>query len=309
MKRLPANLSIAPCRHHDRAEALRLVFSGLPEPDREGMVRGLLAERESGGDDLGGVLTARCGGTIVGAIWAQVQAGRTAVLWPPATLHGEASELNAPLIAAALEFLESAGTALAQTLLRGSEMPLASAFQNAGFEKLTDLVYLVAPACTPTASPSWPLQFEPYRSSERARLGRLIERTYVGSLDCPTIDGAREIDDVVAGYQATGVFDPSRWFFARHADRDAGVLLLADHPPAKHWELVYMGIVPEARGRGWGEMVARHALEQAGKSGAEQVVLAVDAKNTHGRTAYARAGFSEWDRRTVLLKQFAGSSG
>ena len=34
--------------------------------------------------------------------------------------------------------------------------------------------------------------------------------------------------------------------------RDVGVLLLADHPRARHWELMYMGLVPEARGTGLG---------------------------------------------------------
>ena len=37
------------------------------------------------------------------------------------------------------------------------------------------------------------------------------------------------------------------------------MLLLADHPKARHWELMYMGLVPEVRGRGWGRQIARYA--------------------------------------------------
>ena len=88
---------------------------------------------------------------------------------------------------------------------------------------------------------------------------RLVERTYEGTLDCTALNGVRDIDDVINGYQATGVFRPENWLFVRSGGQDVGVLLLADHPQARHWELMYMGLVPEVRGRGWGRQIARYA--------------------------------------------------
>ena len=91
----------------------------------------------------------------------------------------------------------------------------------------------------------------------------LVERTYVNTLDVPSLDDVREIDDVLHGYEQTGVFSADRWFFIRNCDEDAGCLLLNDHPEAKQWELVYMGIVPESRGNGWGSQATRFALQLA----------------------------------------------
>ena len=69
-----------------------------------------------------------------------------------------------------------------------------------------------------------------------------------------------------------------------------------------------MGLVPEARGKGWGVQIARHAVQLASQSNAERVVLAVDASNWPALAMYGRAGFAEWDRRTVYLR-FRGNHG
>jgi len=80
------------------------------------------------------------------------------------------------------------------------------------------------------------------------------------------------------------------------------VLLLADHPSARHWELVYMGLVPEARGRGWGRQITQHAQLMARRAGVDRIVLAVDAANSPALEMYRAAGFEKWDRRHVLVR-------
>ena len=57
-------------------------------------------------------------------------------------------------------------------------------------------------------------------------------------------------------------------------------------------ELVYMGLVPESRGRGLGRRVLEAAIDQARRCGASQMILAVDRNNVPARTLYGRAGFS-----------------
>jgi hypothetical protein len=110
------------------------------------------------------------------------------------------------------------------------------------------------------------------------------------------------MDDVVNGYQATGEFRPENWLFVRNGGRDVGVLLLADHRPSKQWELMYMGLVPEVRGRGWGRQIARYALWLARGARVERVLVAVDAANRPAADVYRSSGFALWERRAVYVR-------
>ena len=122
--------------------------------------------------------------------------------------------------------------------------------KSAGFEYLADLLYLswetAAFAGQRTEMPQ--LQFEAYDESQRARLMKLVERTYEATQDCAAMNGKRPMEEVIDGYQGTGAFRPANWLFVRAEGEDVGVLLLADHPAARHWELMYMGLVPESAG-------------------------------------------------------------
>jgi hypothetical protein len=110
------------------------------------------------------------------------------------------------------------------------------------------------------------------------------------------------MDDVIAGYQATGSFDPARWFLLRHDGSDVGCLLLAEHAANRQWEVAYVGLAPEARGRGWGVATIRQAQWLARRARVGRLLLAVDAANAPAIATYAAAGFSAWDRRTVMLR-------
>jgi ribosomal protein S18 acetylase RimI-like enzyme len=129
-----------------------------------------------------------------------------------------------------------------------------------------------------------------------------LEQTYEGTLDCPALNGVRRLEDVVEGYRATGSFRTENWLIARESGRDIGVLLLTDHPSARHWELMYMGVVSAARGRELGRQITRHALWLARCADVERVVLAVDAANRPALAMYERAGFAAWDRRSVFVR-------
>ncbi|MGD0899924.1 MAG: GNAT family N-acetyltransferase [Thermoguttaceae bacterium] len=152
--------------------------------------------------------------------------------------------------------------------------------------------------------PTTNLEFEPWSAAEHGRLSSIVEATYAETLDCPALDGIRNVEDVLAGYRLTGVFDPRRWLIVRRKGMDVGCLILADFPVQDTWELVYMGVVREARGRGWGRQIARRAQWMAGLSGRLRLVLAVDARNTPALKMYAAAGFQEWDQRSVYGKAY-----
>ena len=109
---------------------------------------------------------------------------------------------------------------------------------------------------------------------------------------------------MIAGYRATGVYRAENWLIVQHDGQDVGVLILADHPQARHWELVYMGLVPEARGCGWGRQITQHAQTLAEDAQVERIVLAVDAENEPALRMYRTAGFQTWDHRSVYVRFF-----
>jgi mycothiol synthase len=79
------------------------------------------------------------------------------------------------------------------------------------------------------------------------------------------------------------------------------VLLLSEVKNDRTWELVYLGVVPEARGRGWGRALARQALGAARAGGARELTVCVDARNEPAGRLYDEMGFVEYDRREVFL--------
>ena len=173
------------------------------------------------------------------------------------------------------------------------------------YNRLSELLYLVSPNSEfPTSPPATSLEFESYSPANHQRLARIVEATYQQTLDCPQLDGIRDVEDVLAGYRASGVFDASRWLIVRHDGADVGCLLLGDFPENDNWELVYMGVTPSARGHGWGIELVRYAQWRAGQAGRARLVLAVDAANGPAIRLYAAAGFQAWERRTVFVKIF-----
>lgn len=297
---------IAPCAPHERVAALELLFCGYSPEDRAAYVQTLVSLAEADPQILAGLLQVRHDERLLGSALVQVQPGRTATVWPPRIAPGVDERHADALLQAMLTICRQHNVRIAQTLLPSDGDSVdAERLQGAGFVHLTDLLYLVSHALQfPDAPPAPQLTFEPYDPQQHARLADLIGRTYEGTLDCPQLEGVRDVDDVLAGYQATGDFDPNRWLFVRRDDRDIGCLLLARHPEQQQWELVYMGLVPEARGHGWGVQVARHAQWLARQAGCRQVVLAVDTANEPALRMYGEAGFVPWERRAVYVRIF-----
>lgn len=287
----------------DRASALELLFAHLSPEDRKRRTASFAPD--SLVSTVSGLWGAFRGEQLVAATLVEVRPGRTALVHPPCLPPGEPSETVEHLVAHAVAELPGYGVKLAQALLATDHGVHAEILTKAGFQHATNLLYLVSLRGTfPTDRVTTPLAFNEVSLRDRARLAGVIERTYVDSRDCPTIDRARDIDDVLHGYQSVGVFDSARWMIVRHQAADVGCLLLADDPSNNQWELTYMGLVPEARGRGFGVSIVRHAQWLAGQAGRERLVLAVDADNEPAIAVYAAAGFVTWDHRSVFLRVF-----
>ncbi len=291
-----------------REGACRLMTAHLPEDVRQPQAESLLAAVDADQAASEGFLGAFRADRLVGAVFSQILPGKTAVVWPPRLIPGEPSDTAQALLESTSERFLAHHVRLAQVLLESDDCGDEPVLREAGYEFLANLLYLVCPDDEfPGSLPQGPVEFEPYCPANHERFTRVLEATYDGTLDCPGIDGMRENEDVLAGYRATGVFDPGRWLIVRHETSDIGCLVLTDHPEHGNLELIYMGIVPASRGHGWGMDIARYGAWRARQAGRERLVVAVDAVNEPAIRMYAAVGFRAWDQRSVYLKIFAAS--
>jgi ribosomal protein S18 acetylase RimI-like enzyme len=248
------------------------------------------------------LIVAKRNSIICGAVWGQLQPGKTAILWPARLAASAPAEIATDLTRAIVRALDAADVEMTQALLLERSTPIASVLEATGFRYLADLSYLSASTSSTNSTDPDDLIYVPYDDSKRNRLINIIERTYKGTLDCAAMNGKRNMDDVLEGYQATGIYRPENWQIVENERRDVGVLLLAEDPAADHFELVYMGLAPEARHKGWGTQIARNAVKIAAHANFPRVALAVDAANTPALNMYRRAGFTAWDHRTVFVR-------
>ncbi len=295
-------LEILRCPPRRVAEAAALVLSSVAPSQRREIARGLLDADDPTELADEPLFIARRAERLCGAAWGQRQSGNVALFWPPQLVPGEEPRVAAQLASAVVRVLDDTAIEMTQALLPASDAAIAATLEAVGFRHLAQLHYMSCEAERFPSQPPRELEFEAYSGAERGRLMALVERTYEKTLDCVGLDGMRSIDEVITGYQGTGVYRPENWRIVRHAGRDVGVLLLAEHPPAGHWELMYMGLVPEARGRHWGGQITEFAKWRARGAGVERIVLAVDAANTPALRMYRTAGFELWDRRFVYVR-------
>jgi GNAT superfamily N-acetyltransferase len=290
----------------ERREALGLVLASAP-PNAHGAI---LDSAGRAGGALGAfdaLAVARSGGRVVAAAWAQPQPGGGASLWPPAG-SGCAAAVVEQLMQAVNDVLDGRhgqpAIAMTQALFELDDDPRIVVVQRHGYRRIAELLYLgrTVPPHQPRGSidPAGVL-FEPYASDEE-RLHRVVKATYIESLDCPAIDGLRPVGEVLAGYRATGRFDPELWRLAVVDGRDAGVVIVAPHDDSDQAELVYMGLAPWARGRGRGQALIGEALRLTAFLGADLLMAAVDAANIPARRAYEATGFAPWSRRLVFVR-------
>jgi ribosomal protein S18 acetylase RimI-like enzyme len=287
-------------------QGLELLLAGLPSAARHGMLERVLALGGTGG--VPGLLGAISEGRLLGVVWAQLQPGKIATIWPP-RVDAEDKQLGPRLAAAILQFAASRGVRVAQAMVAVDDVPATDWLKTAGMSpasEILSLAWLAPPTMTFAllkSSSVQPHRIEHYQPiSDRERMERVLAETFVGTHDCPAIDGVRTISDVLRGYQAAGVSQSRHWYFVRHDQCDVGCLLLAQDIAPNDMELVYMGLAPRWRGRGWGTALARYAQELTVRAGRQCLLTTVDVDNTAARRVYDGAGFTQWGRHQVLFR-------
>ena len=249
---------------------------------------------------------------IVQSVLAVVNPGRTAMIFASHPSSPQEVPLLGGLINHATSQLAARDVQLAQLLLEPEESLERQAALAGGFAELATLTYLQRAiskrSLPPMAQWSDDVAIEAY--AERLYddfLGALLG-SYEDTLDCPKLFGLREPRDILAGHRATGKFDPSLWTLLRVAGEPAGVVLLNPFPEQRTIELVYLGLAPVVRGRGFGRQLLRHALHLLHGRRERIVTLAVDENNAPALQIYREAGFRSELRRVALIRSLRSST-
>ncbi len=195
--------------------------------------------------------------------------------------------------------------------------------QGFGFEQIGTLDYLggdipCPPDSSHVAADGERLRFIPVdwdQPDAFDQFANLAEATYAETLDCPRLAHYRTAAQTLRGYYTSSALDPNLWYFVHSDDGLAGCMILGNHRPspspspandteqaAAVIEIVYMGLIPRARGQRRGIQFMQHAFRAAGDIGASRIILAVDQKNHHAREIYDDAGLQPMLSETVWVK-------
>jgi ribosomal protein S18 acetylase RimI-like enzyme len=253
-------------------------------------------------------------------LWATVpivSPGKTMLLFAPSQLvHADQPPAAAELIDQVCQRMSDRGIHLAQVLLDPQEHGVCQIYREQGFNDLAELIYLQGQAHKASRKPKWPAGVEAlnYGDDTREWFAQAIAGSYDQSLDCPGLNGLRTIEDIMQGHRATGEFDPKYWTVLVERDVDGqrqalGVLLLSRVPRSDSAELVYLGLVPSARGRGLGDLLMQHAWGSVVADNARRLTLAVDSRNTPALALYYRHGMQRITSKAALLRDLRMSRG
>ncbi len=288
-----------PARPDELPDAFALLFSHLPPAERAYRAARAVELASRGELDPRGVFVLP---GVAGVCVCQPVPGAGSLIWPPIVTLQPPHPSEDELVRHACAWLRQQGARLAQCLLADDEAFLTPPLLRGGLRHITGLSYLrhdlhLEPHLLDTPVR---LRFESYDLAPLQEFHAALAGTYEATLDCPEVNGVRSVEEVLAGHRAQGPHEPSRWWLARCGGAAAGVLLVVESSPGE-WEVAYMGLVPEARGRGLGRELLLHALCEARAAGAFRVILSVDDRNAPARRLYQKVGFEPYDHRLVLL--------
>jgi len=241
---------------------------------------------------------------VVLAAPAKPGAGGTAMFFTSAPSPGPGRAELAAAIDAACHGLR--GVRLAQALLEPDERGALESFLLAGFGRVGELLYMRRTWTPPLqeVDDAWPegVSVRTWSPGDDDALVEALDRSYVETLDCPELCGLRSTRDVLDSHRSTGSFDPDLWWIVRVAGRPAGALLINPCPEQGHSELVYLGLAPDARGRGIASRLLALGLRALSDRAERDVTLAVDTRNAPAVRLYERFGFAAFARRIALVR-------
>lgn len=303
----PVEIEVCSPEHY--GAALWLATGGRSLRANRGRVTALLAAEKEGRIGFDGLFVGRRGPRIVGAAWCLLQPGRIATLWGPNILPSEQDTLASRLVQQARVYAQQEGVHLVQSLLETDRTSTAQHLVAGGFREITQVEQRVAvPEAAGVVPAQEALQLTKCADMRSSSFQQLVARTYEGSLDCPELDGLRQIEDVLDGYLSTCGGHLEHWYTLHCDGQTAGTILLAHHAEIHQLELIYFGLLPSYRQRGLGAELIRFALLLGARLQCETITTGVDVRNVPAVALYAQFGFQLVDSKRVFLLPLAPRS-
>lgn len=290
-------------------QALALILGTNGKPAEDEQVSSFLQFASQRGIDLGNLWVLAQSGRPAWAILPVVSPGKTMLLLTPTVRPGGLDVGR--LIDAVCERFTGSGVHLAQALLDPADDAARAVYTSHGFCEIAELLYLsafVAGAPAPVPLPKG-FSLQTYAPELHTLFARAILASYNESMDCPALNGVRDVEDIMAGHKASGEFDPRFWFLLSETDTARAVLLLTRVPRSDTAELVYLGLTPESRGRGIGDLMVRYAYWAVRQMGLSSLTLAVDARNVPALKLYYRHGMQRVGSKVALMRDLRLSTG
>jgi GNAT superfamily N-acetyltransferase len=136
------------------------------------------------------------------------------------------------------------------------------------------------------------IEYVPWQPNSSDLFTQLVDQTYVDTLDVPELNGIRDSSNTLVGYAAC-LPESQRhrpWWILRHPNGESiGCLLLC--PYSDFAELVYVGLVPGSRGKGYSRSIMQFAHDWTLERGLHRMVLAVDYRNEPAIRIYRLLGY------------------
>ncbi|MBA2116046.1 GNAT family N-acetyltransferase [Bremerella alba] len=282
--------------------ALWLATGGRSRHAHRGRVTALLAAEKQGKISFDGLMTATRGNRVVASIWCLIQPGKIGSVWGPGILSEESDSTADLLVRKAIQFGKQHGCHLLQSLV-GQENPTAGKLLvRSGFQSITLLSHLEALTEDVHAEPPrGDLQFQRCDDFQSEAFRSLIAQTYDNSLDCPELDGLRDVEDVLDGYYATSGLSTDHWYTLEHGSETIGVVITAHHVEPQQLELIYFGLTPRFRRMGLGSEMIRFVLELAQSMGCRSTITGADQRNTPAMALYREFGFQQAEAKELYL--------
>jgi len=319
----PAASATVVCRPADREEisiGLRVVLGAHGHPADDAQVVDFMQFALRRGISLSDLWLAERTGdhTLAWAVLPIVSPGRTLLLVgpsdPPHRRGADTVAVAEMLVERVCTHFAGTGVQLAQVLIDPADEISRRLYESRGFRRVAELLYLQGAPRRRCVSPPLPPGFGwlAYSAQTHDRFIAAIAETYQHSLDCPALNGLRDMNDVLAGHKASGEFDPALWVLlcedvpgnvsGAAACVAHGVLLLSKMPPGDSLELVYLGLTPAARGRGLGDLLLKEAMATVAAQGASRLSLAVDSQNAPALKLYYRHGLHRIASKLALMR-------
>jgi mycothiol synthase len=295
-------------RLHEIPSAMAIILGSLARPAPTAQVVEFINSATARRIDIQAIWVAEKLGRIVWAVLPILNPGRTLLLLtshdvPQANL-AQPNFPAARLVGEICRHFGSNGVHLAQVLLESQARQAREFFSSMGFNEIAELIYLQGAVPKNSVAPILPehMRLVEYSPATHALFAETIIQTYHDSLDCPVLSGMRDIGDVIAGHQATGEFNPAGWQVLLKGDEPMGVFLLSRIPQSDAVELVYLGLCPQARQKGLGNLLMRQIFFLILHDHGRRLSLAVDAKNAPALKLYFGFGMRQVATRWAMIR-------